>query len=487
MCLPHIRLLVMGLTTLSAAFAVLAQAAGPEAALDYRSPDFYRAEQDLGVQRAALGRTTLGLGASLELRPYLEYAEDLSEPIGVPTFGPGLEGAASLGYTYNYPGIYLARTEVLQAEKRFADTRRESVRAALTAYTDLLMAQLNLRREQAALAEDRRDLREARAERASGDATVTEEAMAQLGVDSGTRSVIYARRTLQDVTERVRRYGLDGPVRFAPLVFALPEVASEETLTYRVAQERLGYTQALNLQRSVYGVVDEIRLGTRYDGDDFDISGGIGLEQGLPTVDVYASYDDQDPEAWTVTLGATIRLDDDTLGDFAEAEREIKYAQADLAELAPDLTELLQDARAAALFDESSVASSAHDFDLIRQRIGELEVQVAAQPRLLAALERDVDRAQQRFDTLRSQRERETDPEVQQRLDEALTVQQERVNTHQTVLSEAQQEGAGAEAELEQYREFRDISEENLYRAWSEYIGAVDAYLALVDAGWTLK
>ena len=429
----------------------------------------------------------LGLGASLELRPYLEYAEDLSEPVEAPTLGPGVEGTASLGYTYNYPSILLARTELFRAEKHLADTHRESVRAALTAYNDLLLAQLEVRREQAELAEDRRDLTRTTADHVAGNATATELAMARLGVESGVRSVGYAQRTLKDVTERVRRYGFESPARFVPLSFALPTIAPKDTLTFRIAREQLEHTQAVNLQRSVYGVIDEIRLGTRYNGADFDVSGGIGLEQGLPTVDVYAHYRDQDPEAWTITLGATIRLDDDTVSDFDGAAREVTNAQEDLVELVPDLVEQLQDARAAAAFDESRVTTSAEDFELIRRRIEELKRQLATQPTWVAALEGELVRMQRRFETLRDQRERETDPAAQQVLDTALTVQEGRVNERQTALNDAQQEGVGAEAELEQYREFLDISEENLYRAWSEYILSTDAYLALADAGWSLE
>lgn len=477
----------MMLISLTALFLSLAYATGPEVMLGYRSSDFRRAEVSLQLERAALERTALGLGASLELRPFLEYAEDLSEPVEAPSFGPGVEGIASLGYTYNYPAILLASTEVLQAEKRVADTRRESVRAALMAYTDLLMAQLNVRREAEALAENRRDLTERSADYRAGNATETELAMARLGLESDTRSFAYAERTLHDVMELTQRYGFKGSAHLVPLSFMLPEIAPKDTLTYRIAQRQFDYTQAMAQQRSVYGVIDEVRLGTRYNGDDLELSGGIGLEQGLPTADVSAHYKDRESEAWTITLRATIRLDDDTVDDFDGASREVANAQEDLTELVSDLAERLKDARAAAVFDASSVATSARDLELIIRRIEELEGQMAAQPRQLAALERERDRAQRRFEALRSQRESETEPAEQQTLDAALTLQEGLVNEAQAAFDEAQQESAAAEAELGQYREFRGISEENFYRAWSEYIQSADAYLALADAGWSLE
>lgn len=478
-------LVILTLTLCAATlFSATAHATGPEAALSYRSPDALEAEAALRLEKAELERTRLGVGASLELEPYLTYSEDFSEPVEAPSLGPGIEGTATIGYTYNYSAILLSSTEVLQAEKRLKDAAREGVRAALMAYNDLLNAQLTSALEQAAFEEDQRDLADTETRYAAGDATQTEREMARLGIDSGRRSFDYARSTLADVTQGAARYGLKGPVTFVPLKFALPEVAPRNTLAYRIAELELERTKALALEQSVYSVVDEVRLGTRYNGEDYELSGGIGLEQGRPSVDMYARYVDRDPDVWTVTLGATFRLDDDTVDRFNSAARDVGDAQSDLAELAEDLAEQLRDAREDAVFDGGTVDTGVRDLELIDLRIQELEAQLGAFPGQLADREAELADAQRRLDDLRRRREGESDATRQQVLDAAAANLEAELTGLQTDLDEARQEEADAQATLDQYREFRPLSEENLYRSWSEYLLSVDFYLALADANW---
>lgn len=462
----------------------VAHAAGPEALLSYRSPDFIEAEEELRLEKEGLERTKLGLGASLEVEPYLTYSEDLSEPVEAPLLGPGVEGAASLGYTYNYPQILLSSIEVLQAEQRLKDAGREGVRAALMAYNDLLNAQLTVTTERAAFAEDQRDMAETETRYAAGDATETEREMARLGIDSGRRSFDYARSTLADVTQGAARYGFKGPAQFVPLKFVLPEVAPQDTLAYRIAALELERTKALALEQSVYSVVDEVRLGTRYNGEDYELSGGVGLEQGRPSVDVYARYVDRDPDVWTVTLGATFRLDDDTVERFNSAARDVEDDQGDLGELAEDLAEQLEDAREDAVFDGGTVDVGARDLELIDRRIRELEVQLGALPDQVATREAQLEDAQSRLDDLRGQREGEADATRQQALDSAVANLEAELTGFQTELDETRQEEADAQATLDQYREFRPMSEESLYLSWSGYLVSVDFYLGLAGADW---
>lgn len=473
---------LLGLTAMLSLPVV--HASGPEAALIYRSPDFGEAEEELRLEKEGLERTKLGIGASLEVEPYLTYSESLSDPAEAPSLGPGVEGSASLGYTYNYPEILLSTIEVLQAEQRLKTTHREGVRAALMAYVDLLNARLTFKLEQAAFEENQRDMAATQTRYAAGEATGTELEMARLGIDSGRRSLNYARSRLADVTAGAARYGLRGPTRFVPLSFILPEVAPQDTLAYRIAALELERTQALALEESIYSVVDEVRLGTRYNGDDYELSGGVGLEQGRPSVDVYARYVDRDPEVWTVTLGATFRLDDDTVERFNGAARDIEDAQADLDELAEDLAEQLQDAREDALFNGGTVGIDVRDLELIDRRMGELEVQLGALPARLADMEATLEEAQERLDELRRRRESETDAARQQALDGGIASLETELAGLETELGEVRQEEADAQAALDQYREFRPLSEESLYRSWSEYLTSVDFYLGLADATW---
>lgn len=482
---PRIKRISRTVLCLSATFAfATAHASGPEVALRYRSADVLEAQEELRLEREELARANLGVGGSLELRPYLEYDQNLLDPSAAPSFGPGIEGTASVGYTYDPPRILLATIEALQAEGRLSDARRESVRAALMAYTDLLNAQLTLRVEQADFADNLSGLAEAQSGYAAGEATETELAMAQLGVDSGKRTLAYAQSTLADVRERVARYGLEGPTSFVPLKFALPEISFRQTLDYRIAELEAARTQALALQSSVYAVVDEVRLGTRYYGEDYELSGGLGLEQGRPSVDASVRYRNRDPDDWAVRLEATFRLDDTTADDFASQARSAEGTQRDLQELSRDLAEQLRDAREDAAFAGGTVDIGVRDLRLIDRRIEELEAQLETVPERLSRQQEELDGAQRQLDGLRNEREAQTDPAEQGVLDAEIAALEAALSERQTELSETEQERSGVEATLEQYREFRELSESNLYRAWADYLSSVDSYLALSDGSW---
>lgn len=464
--------------------ASTARATEPDAALSYRSPQLVQAEQEVARAEAELQRAYLGLGGSVEVTPYLEYSEDVRTPENAPTLGPGVEALASLGYTYDQPGILLETTELLQAHERLQNVGREGVRAALMAHADLLNAQLALNLERESLEIDKRDLEESEASFEAGEATETELEMARLGVDSGRRSLAYAQRTFRGAVAAAARYHLDGPVRFRPLEFALPEARPNATFAYRIAELELWRAEALALQDTVFGVVEDISLGTRYIGDDYEVSGGISLDQGRPAIGATARYSDRDPEAWTVTLEATLRLDDGTPDTVGAAQRDVEEARTYLNGLGVELAEELQGAREEAVFAGGSLDISVRDLALIERRIGELEVQTAALPGRLDEQRESLAGVQRQLDALRAQREGETDAGRQSVLDSAVTDFEGRVVGLETELQEAEQEGSYAQQELDQLREFRGQAEANLYRAWTDYLSAVDSYLALADAGW---
>lgn len=464
--------------------ASTAQAGELDAALSYRSPDLMEAEQEVIRAEAELQRAYLGLSGSVEVTPSLEYSEDLVVPADAPTLGVGVEARASVGYTYDQPGILLETIELLQAEERLRDAEREGIRAALMAHTDVLSAQLALQAEQESLAGAKLNLEDVRARFKAGEATETELAMAQLEVDSGQRSFNYAQRTVRDVVGAAARYNLSGPLNFRPLTFVLPETRPELTLAYRIAELELRRTEAFATQDTVFGVVDNIYLGTRYVGDDYELSSGINLDQGTPSVGASVRYLDRDPEEWTVTLEATLRLDDDTSETFGEAQRDVEEARAYLTELRTDLAEDLRDARDEAVSSWHSVEISGRNFELLGRRIVELEAQIEALPGRLNTLREDLEGAQRPLDVLRAQREAETDAEKQQALDRSISDFEGRVTSFETELQEVEEEGGDAQQTLDQLRFFYGQEEGDLLSDWTDYVSAVDTYLRLAEARW---
>lgn len=469
-------------------FAALFQptvgATEPDAALSYRSPDFVEAEQEVVRAEAELQRAYLGLSTSLEVTPSLEYSEDLVIPADAPTLGLGVEARASVGYTYDQPGILLETIELLQAKERLQDAEREGVRAALMAHTDVLSAQLALQAERESLDADKRNLEDVEVRFEAGEATETELAMAQLEVDSGQRSFTSTQRTVQDVVGEAARYNLSGPLRFRPLMFVLPETTPEATFTYRIAELELRRTEAFALQDTVFGVVDNIYLGTRYVGDDYELSSGINLDQGTPSVGASVRYLDRDPEAWTVTLEATLRLDDDTSETFSEAQRDVEEARAHLDELSADFAEDLRDARDEAVSSWQSVEVSGRNFELLGRRIKELEAQIEVLPDRLDRLREDLEGVQRPLDVLRAQRDAETNAEEQQALDRSISDFEGRITSLETELQEAEEEGSDAQQALDQLRFFYGQEEGDLLLDWTDYVSAVDTYLSLAEASW---
>ncbi len=479
-------LTLVSASALSAAPLAVAAAAGPDAALRYRSPRLMQAEAERARAAAELGRSYLGLSGSAEVSPYLEYREDVLNPANAPTFGPGVEAFAWVDYMHDEADILLEQIELVQAEERLRDAEREGVRAALNAHAELATAQYELALAQAGFGADTRDLADAEASFAAGEITRTELDMARLGVDSGRRSLAYARRARQNAAAAAARYGLGAAARLRPLSFALPRVLPRETLAYRRADLELRRAEALAWQNTAYGVLEEVRLGTSYLGDDYELSGGLGLDRGRPTVGASARYRGRDADAWTVRLEATLRLSDGTAEAFDVAAREVEDNRTYVAGLATDLAAELRDLRAEAVFAERSVALSVRDLSLLERRVVELEVQTRAFPGRLAEREASLNERRERLDTLRERQAAETDAERQAQLGSDLQAEEALVLELEAEVQEGVQEDSFAQSELGQLREFRDQAEGNLYREWTYYLSAVDAYLALADVRWAV-
>ena len=461
-----------------------ASAATPlQAALNYRSPDLPAAEREVAEAGAELGRARLGISGSVELEPFLEYREDLLFPENFPTLTLGTDAFATLDYTYDRPEILLQTLDLLGAQERLQNVRREGTRSALLAYADLLTAQLNLRLAEQTAQTDRRSLTETRARFAAGDATDAELGMAQLGIDSGQLSLDSARRTLENAQADAARYGIAAPARFAFLEFALPEIPAEATLTYQTAALTAQRSEALALQNSVYTALEEVRLGTRYAGEDYEFTGGIGLDKGRPTVGASARYRDRYPEAWTVSLGATIRLGTSTPDNFAAAQRDLEAARnrlADLGSLTEDISRAREEARLAA----RDVQLSVRDADLLAQRVGELETEIQALPGRVAALRTQLGRAEADLAQLVERRDAAEEPALQETLAGLVSEAETRAAELTTALQEAEQRTGFAEQELTQTREFRGRAEGNLYYVWTDYLNRVNTYLERSDTDW---
>lgn len=480
----HLKVVVVSLVLVGLASA---SAATPlQAALSYRSPDLAAAEREVAEAEAELGRARLGISGSLELTPFFEYREDLLFPENLATITLGTDAFATVDYTYDWPEILLQTLDLLDAQDRLRNVQREGTWSALLAYADLLTAQLNLRLAEQTARADRRSLAETQAQFAAGDATDAELGMAQLGIDSGQLSLDSARRTLENAQADAARYGITAPVRFAFREFALPEISAEATLTYQISALGVERSEVLALQNSVYTALEEVRLGTRYAGEDYELTGGVGLDKGRPTVGASARYRDRDPEEWTVSLGATIRLGTSTPDNFAAAQRDLEAARNRLGDLG-SLTEDLRRAREEALLAARDVQLSVRDADLLAQRVSELETEIKALPGKVAGLRAQLGRADTDLAQLVERRDAASEPAEQETLAGLVSEAETRVAELNTSVLETEQRIGFAEQELTQMREFRGRAEGNLYFIWTDYLNRVNTHLERSDTTWRVE
>lgn len=464
-----------------------AQTGGPEAALRFRSTTARELVGAVARAEAELSRSRLGLSGNVELEPYYQYREDLLNPDNAPTLGPGFEVRAEADYVYDQADIVAHEIELLRVQEQLQDTVRDGVREALLTHAALLSAQFELRNARASLAAATRTLSETEAGFQDGSAGQTDLERARLDDEIARHEVTQADYAVNDARAASRFYNLDlTTATFIPLEFALPEAPVQDTFGYRLAERELQRTAAVALQDSVYGVLDEVRLGTRYRGENYEVSGGVSLAEGRPSVGADARYYDTAPELWTVTLGATIRLDSRTADTFSSAQRELAEAKAELAEVTRSFAEDTREARQEVAFERRSLELSLQDLELFDRRIAELETELRALPEALATLETQVSALEMELAALQARRAAATNETLQAALDMRVAAHEDRLAELATELAASEQQLAAMSQDLELRRQYRLLGEQTLYQNWTEYLTAVYDFLSLTDGGWGL-
>ena len=303
----------------------LALAIEPADALLVQTEDTLQAEQEVQRARAALNQARLGLAGEFSVEPGVEYGGALFDASVIPEFDLGLNVGLDVLFQYDRVNILNRQRDLLIAERRLDNQRRNDVGNALTVLAQLMRVQLAVENGQATIEERRGQLEQFQAAGAS-DPQIRG---ARLNLETAELDLQVAQRNLQDFRGQVAELGLEGTPTFDPVTFVLPEVPVEETLDYRERLLELRRVQAGTQRNSTFGVLQGVTLFGSYEGNDIEGLVRLGIDRGRPLIGAGLDYeyrlrtpDDEDPvDEWAIGVNARLVVGTATFNQFDDAER----------------------------------------------------------------------------------------------------------------------------------------------------------------------
>jgi hypothetical protein len=176
-----------------------------------------------------------------------------------------------LGWSRKPEPLARAYRDLEQARTALADARVESTRQALVAHARLLRGQERLRQLEA-----RARLAALRLEEAQKRTDIAPADLERArGTADGTQLELEnARLELRNQQDSAARYGLQGVAQPRVLKFALPEAAVDTFPAYRLALARLRYSES-EAQETNLSWLGKVRLDTSLVGGDVDLRAGV--------------------------------------------------------------------------------------------------------------------------------------------------------------------------------------------------------------------
>ncbi len=338
-------------------------------ALAYRTPATAAAERALREARAAASRSRTGWGAALTLSPSVAWRGRSNAPATPPRWRTDVGGEVSVRYdraVVARAALDLHRAEVALQLRAFRDLRE-----ALSLHIDLQRAHA-ARTLAEATASDRDATRaDAEATARTGDAADAVPitlAAARLEAERADADVERAGRTLAEAERRAAAAGFDVALaaalhrdRTQPLPLegwrlALPDVPADATpdvVTAVWARERATAELA---RAELGGVLEDLWVDTALTLPDVRLRASFDVDEGRPGAAVDARWRAASGTSWSVTVGASLRLDDDTLAAIGRARADTQEAADAVALARAEAPRLLAAARQAALDAEADVA-----------------------------------------------------------------------------------------------------------------------------------
>ena len=462
----------------------------PSDLLNYHSPDVQRAAEDVARVRRELSRAEAGVSASLTATPFARYGnDDLDVEDSESEWGAGVGINAALDFRHDASNILRLRAEVVRLEENLRTQQRQGIEAGFLLYIDILrqqssvlIAERNVAQRELELARGQRDHRE-------GSISDNDLDRMQLTLENELRSLEQTRLRLAELQTRGRDFGMVGELRFEYLSFMLPQVRFETLPAYQRAQLAFERAEVDARRRSLYSVVEDVRLGLRYEFNELArASAAIALDRGQPNFNVGVDYrlnDDRDDHKWEVRLSARIRFDDRTVGNIQEAERDLARAREELEQLAEafrdDVTVLRGDIRNS----ERNVELSRLNAHFIEVRLGELQERQssieAARGEVLetiALLSRNIDVLGQRIDASEGDARRALE-------DQRRTLEAERRDV-EGQLRDVDRDLQNVLRDLDRAPFDLERAQDTFFRDYSDYVRRVGAYLNLVDGRWMI-
>lgn len=455
----------------SAALLFSAQAQPTSAAFDYFSVDTVLNRTDVEQARADLARSRVGLSASLDIEPFVTFGGAVGETA---EFDLGLNSDLGVDYRYDVAAILADEIDLLRAQARLAESQRRDIETALLTHADLLRAMIAVTIEQQDLSNEQEDFDEVQTEFDDGDATEAQLEDARIELDDARLSLERAERNLANTRSDAVRLGVGPNPSFEILRFELPDAAPERTFEYMVLALQLRRADALGLQNTAFGVLEDVRVAASYGTDDANIGLNANLNRGRPGAGVDLSYDlpaTDTTASWEIELSLSLHLDDGTPRDFVDAEQALFEAQLDLEiflnEFSSDAIRERQDAEYA--WENLMLAQRQLETD--RARLAEVRAAAESLPGTIAALRRDLD-------TIRADRDAASGDE-RSALDD-------RVRSAESALRDAERELRESTNDIASLERALPRSEDALYRQWQTYVRDVENYLSVVDGSWAV-
>lgn len=456
---------------LVAALALLCSghAQPPGAAFDYVSVDTLLATNDVEEARQELARSRLGFSGAFDFDPTITYGGDVDEAA---EFEFGFDANLGVDYRYDSVAILSDEMDLLGAEARLADRRRADIEAALLAHVDLLRAIIAVGIEQTDLDNEQADVDRIQDEMDAGEATAAELEDARIDLDGARLDLEQAQSRLVNTRSQAVRYGMGPDPVFAILRFELPDAAPEQTYDYRRLVLALRRADALGLQDSAFGVLEEIVLETSYGTDDTNVALNAHLNRGRPGAGLDLGYDypaTDTTAGWEIELRLSLRVDDRTPGDFSAAQRDLAEAQIALEQF---LSRFSRDA----IGERQDAEYAWQELQLARRQLENDRARLVEVRAILETLPGEVARLQQQADRLRADRDAATG--------DARTQLDQQVRDADAELRDAQSDLRSAQSDLAALERSLPRSEDALYREWGDYVRAVEDYLSVVDGDW---
>ncbi|UCH24433.1 MAG: TolC family protein, partial [Trueperaceae bacterium] len=340
----------------------------------------------------------------------------LARSAGEYTFRPGVSTTSTdsdtdpeidLAIEYRFDSLIPLKDHLalLKAQQRFENSRRRDVRNALRTHGRLLRQDLIVRQREKTLQETQQKLSEAQSLFDASEITGSELRKAQLEVVQAQIEWEQEKLRLQRLQEDAHELGFNDEAIFEPVHFALPEISTEETLSYKILALELQIEEESLRRERAFGLLSSISLDASRKRDDLDLTGSLGLSQGRPSIGGRATYTFLDPgEAdsdtkWTIELQARIQWDSRSAIALERAQQDFANAQADLTEYvagferdrqwslaAVDLAmrehqlalEIVEAARQQTLALETELESLSKTFEVTRRQSLELETELGA-------------------------------------------------------------------------------------------------------------